>query len=37
MTSSILSLMVSLTPVLVLFGLLGIFYKIVFNGFIGRL
>ena len=37
MTSSILSLMVSITPALVLFGLMGIFYKIVFNGFIGRL
>lgn len=37
MTSSILSLVVSLTPAIVLFGLLGIFYKIVFNGFIGRL
>ena len=37
MTNSILSLMISLTPALVLFGLLGMFYKIVFNGFIGRL
>lgn len=36
MINSILSLMISLTPALVLFGLLGIFYKIVFLGFIGR-
>lgn len=36
MTSSIVSLTASIAPALVIFGLLGMFFKIVFRGFIGR-
>jgi hypothetical protein len=36
MTSSILSLVVSITPLICMFGLMGMIFKIAFLGFIGR-